>query len=134
MVKVYGTANSKAVRGAIAWFNEYNIEADFKNIEREGLTETELFMILQASEDGVQDILSTRSKVWQQKADCIEDLNLTQLTQLINENPSILKLPILLDRHKLQTGFRPDDIRIFLPRAFRKLERVMSSSQLSYEM
>ena len=55
--------------------------------------------------------------------DCdIEDLNLSEVIDLIQENPRILKSPILIDDKRLQVGYKEDDIRAFLPRSIRNVE------------
>ena len=52
----------------------------------------------------------------------IEDLSLSQVIDLIQENPRILKSPILIDEKRLQVGYKEDDIRAFLPRSIRNVE------------
>ncbi|MGC4440450.1 ArsC/Spx/MgsR family protein, partial [Streptococcus suis] len=52
----------------------------------------------------------------------IEDLSLSQVIDLIQENPRILKSPILIDDKRLQVGYKEDDIRAFLPRSIRDVE------------
>ena len=59
----------------------------------------------------------------QKQLDCdIEDLNLSEVIDLIQENPRILKSPILIDDKRLQVGYKEDDIRAFLPRSIRNVE------------
>ncbi|HFU1110902.1 TPA: ArsC/Spx/MgsR family protein, partial [Streptococcus pyogenes] len=38
------------------------------------------------------------------------------------DNPRILKSPILIDDKRLQVGYKEDDIRAFLPRSIRNIE------------
>ena len=44
------------------------------------------------------------------------------MIDLIQENPRILKSPILIDDKRLQVGYKEDDIRAFLPRSIRNVE------------
>jgi len=41
---------------------------------------------------------------------------------LIEENPSLLRRPIILDAKRMQIGFNEDEIRAFLPRSYRQQE------------
>ena len=52
----------------------------------------------------------------------MEDLSISTLIQLIEENPSLLRRPIILDGKRMQIGFNEDEIRAFLPRSYRKEE------------
>ena len=45
-----------------------------------------------------------------------------RLIHLIEENPSLLRRPIILDNKRMQIGFNEDEIRAFLPRSYRKQE------------
>ena len=42
--------------------------------------------------------------------------------KLIEENPSLLRRPIILDAKRMQIGFNEDEIRAFLPRSYRQQE------------
>ena len=44
----------------------------------------------------------------------------------IEENPSLLRRPIILDNKRMQIGFNEDEIRAFLPRSYRKQELRLS--------
>jgi len=41
---------------------------------------------------------------------------------LVQENPGLLRRPIMIDEKRLQVGFNEDEIRRFLPRDVRQLE------------
>ena len=45
----------------------------------------------------------------------------SELEQLIIENPSILRRPIIIDDNKIQVGYNDDDIRVFIPRELRNM-------------
>lgn len=52
----------------------------------------------------------------------IDELSVSEVVDLIQENPRILKSPILIDDKRLQVGYKEDDIRAFLPRSIRNIE------------
>lgn len=73
------------------------------------------------TKNGTEDIISTRSKVYQKLAIDLDDLKLEELLALIEQYPNLLKRPIIVDGDKLQVGYNEDDIRKFVPRNIRKV-------------
>ena len=47
---------------------------------------------------------------------------ISALIRLIEQNPSLLRGPIIIDNKRMQIGFNEDEIRAFLPRSYRKQE------------
>ena len=73
------------------------------------------------TEDGTEEIISTRSKVFQKLNMDLDELPLQDLLELVQENPGLLRRPIMIDEKRLQVGFNEDEIRL-LPRDVRQLE------------
>jgi regulatory protein spx len=86
------------------------------------LTADELQQILSLTENGTDDLISTRSKVFQKLDIDLDELSVRQLIELIELYPSLLRRPIILDEKRMQIGFNEDEIRTFLPRNYRKQE------------
>lgn len=86
----------------------------------EPLQRDEIKEILRLTDNGTEEIISTRSKAFQQLKPDLEKLSLQELLTLIEENPGILKRPIMLDDKRLQVGYNADEIRSFLPRSVRE--------------
>jgi regulatory protein spx len=101
---------------------EHEIPFVERNIFSEPLNITELKAILQMTEDGTEEIISTRSKVFQKLNIDLDDLPLKELLDLVQKNPGLLRRPIMIDEKRLQVGFNEDEIRRFLPREVRQLE------------
>lgn len=74
------------------------------------------------TEDGTDEIISTRSKVFQKLNVNLETMPLQELYQLINEHPGLLRCPIIIDEKRLQVGYNEDEIRRFLPRKVRTFQ------------
>ena len=72
------------------------------------LSKQELTSILAFTENGTDDIISTRSKIFQKLDVDVEDLSISALIRLIEENPSLLRRPIILDNKRMQIGFNED--------------------------
>ncbi|OJG11624.1 regulatory protein spx [Enterococcus asini] len=74
------------------------------------------------TEDGTEEIISTRSKVFQKLNIDLDELPLKELLDLVQANPGLLRRPIMIDEKRLQVGFNEDEIRRFLSREVRQLE------------
>ncbi len=119
MVILYTTASCSSCRKAKAWLEEHQIDYTEKNIVSNSLTVDELKSILRLTEDGATEIISTRSKTFQDLNINIEALSLNEFYKLIIEHPLMLRRPIMLDEKRLQIGFNDEEIRKFLPRSVR---------------
>jgi len=122
MVTLYTSPSCTSCRKAKVWLQTHEIDFTERNLFAEPLSIDEIKGILQMTEDGTEEIISTRSKAFQRLQLDIEDLSLNQLYDLISRDPSLLRRPILLDEKRLQVGYNEDEIRRFLPRKIRTLE------------
>jgi len=96
-----------------SWFDDQKIPYQSINILKHEITPDELKDMLNKSLDGTDDIISTRSKVFQERHINIDDMSVGELCQFIKENPTILKRPIIVDDKQIQVGYNSDDIEIF---------------------
>ncbi|HFJ6516254.1 TPA: transcriptional regulator SpxA [Enterococcus faecium] len=122
MLTLYTSPSCTSCRKARAWLQEHQIPFVERNIFSEPLNSSELKAILQMTEDGTEEIISTRSKVFQKLNMDLDDLPLQELLELVQNNPGLLRRQIMIDDKRLQVGFNEDEIRRFLPRDVRQLE------------
>lgn len=122
MVILYTTPSCTSCRKARAWLKEHNIPFTERNIFSEPLTKDEIKQILQMTEDGTEEIISKRSKAYQELNLDLDIIPMKELFDLIQEKPGLLRRPIILDNKRLQVGYNEDEIRRFLPREIRVLE------------
>lgn len=122
MVTLYTSPSCTSCRKARAWLKEHNIPYAERNIFSDPLSVDELKQILQMTEDGTEEIISTRSKVYQDLHVNIDDLSLKDLLDLVQRHPGLLRRPIIMDEKRLQVGYNEDEIRRFLPYEVRALE------------
>ncbi|MEE6675084.1 transcriptional regulator SpxA [Pediococcus acidilactici] len=122
MVNLYTSPSCTSCRKAKAWLEEHGIEYKERNIFSEPLSAAEIKQVLRLTENGTEEIVSRRSKVFQELDVDLDDLSLKQLIDLIEKNPGLLRRPILVDDKRLQVGYNEDEIRRFLPRKVRQLE------------
>ena len=122
MVTLYTSPSCTSCRKARAWLEEHNIPFEERNIFSNPLNVDEIKQILQMTEDGTEDIISKRSKIFQDLDIDLDELPLQKLYTLIQKNPGLLRRPIMMDSKRLQVGYNEDEIRRFLPRDVRALE------------
>lgn len=122
MVTLYTSPSCTSCRKAKAWLEEHEIPYAERNIFSEPLSIEEIKEILRMTEDGTDEIISTRSKIFQKLNVDLETLPLQNLFELIQNNPGLLRRPIIMDEKRLQVGYNEDEIRRFLPRKVRTFQ------------
>ena len=122
MIKIYTSPSCSSCRKAKKFFQDENIPYQEKNIFVTDLSDEELRDILSKSENGTEDIISTKSKIIKEGGVDVEDMTINELIKFIRNNPSILKRPIMVDDSKIQVGYNEEEIRVFIPHARRVAE------------
>ncbi len=120
VVTLFSSPSCTSCRKAKSWLENHNIEYEERNIFSEPLTIKEIQRILSITEQGTEDIISFRSKTFQKLNINLDELSMKNLYKIIQDNPGMLKRPILIDDKRLQVGYNVDEIRRFLPREVRE--------------
>ena len=89
MVTLFLSPSCTSCRKARAWLTNHEVAFDEHNIITSPLTHDELMKILSYTENGTEDIISTRSKVFQKLNIDVDDLTIKELIQLISECKSV---------------------------------------------
>ena len=121
MLKIYTSPSCASCRKAVAFLKEQKIAYTEKNIMTSVLNEEELKDILAKSENGTDDIISKRSKVFKEKNLDVDNMTIKELINFIRENPTILKRPIIVNDRLIQVGYNSEEIRTFIPRELRSI-------------
>lgn len=121
MIRIYTAPSCASCRKVKNWLNDNQIPYVEKNIFSTLLRTEELRELLERSENGTDDIISKRSKIIKENKVDIDDMSINQLISFIQENPSILKRPIMIDERRFQVGYNAEEIRAFIPRELRRL-------------
>ena len=122
MVDLYVSPSCTSCRKAKQWLEQHNIPYKERNIISDPLNREEIIHVLRMTEEGTEEIVSTRSKAFQELNIDLDDISMNELIDLIEKNPSLLRRPIILDDRRMQVGYNEDEIRRFLPRQVRRLE------------
>ncbi|EHO49483.1 Spx/MgsR family RNA polymerase-binding regulatory protein [Lentilactobacillus kisonensis] len=120
MLNLLVAPSSSSSRQARQWLIDHGIEFKERNIARRPLNADEIKKLLRLTENGTQDLISTRCQTYHQLKVNLDDLTVSQLVDLMVENPDLIRRPLLFNDEQLQVGFSEDDIRSFLPREVRR--------------
>ncbi len=143
MITIYTTSSCSSCRKAKKWMDEFKIPYKEVNLFVRHLSREELMDILQRTENGMEDIVSTRSNVIQNGKINFDALTMNEAIEFLLENPSAIRRPIIIDDRHFQVGYNEDEIRAFIPKELRDIccdicdERgdcpVHNQAEVSYE-
>ncbi|KRM69721.1 MULTISPECIES: transcriptional regulator Spx [Apilactobacillus] len=130
MLNLYVAPSSASSRKARAWLKAHNIAFKERNINSNPLNVDEIKQILRLTENGSEDIISTRSNIFKKLNLDLDELSLSELVDLVVKYPDLIKRPIIFDDKRLEIGYNEEEIRRFLPRSVREAELRELESQL----
>lgn len=112
MLKVYSSYNCSSCKKSMAWLRENGIGFEEFNFFSRTLTEDEIRNMLKYAKNGFEDVISERSKVYENNKEEIQNMSTKTLINFIIDNPAILKRPIIVD-HVMETmlvGYNENDM------------------------
>ena len=121
MITIYTTPSCSSCRKAKKWLDDHKVSYEEKNLFNHRITDEDIDSMLEHAENGFDDIISTRSKIFKEQQLEVDDMSIRQLKDFIIENPSVLKRPIIVDEKRMQVGYNDEEIRIFIPKKLRDL-------------
>ncbi|SER94974.1 transcriptional regulator SpxA [Salipaludibacillus aurantiacus] len=133
MVTLFTSPSCTSCRKAKAWLEEHGIDFEERNLFSDPLSVEEVKQVIRMTEDGTDEIISTRSKVFQELDVELDSMPLQQLFQLISDHPGLLRRPIILDEKRIQVGYNEAEIRRFLPRKVRTFQLQEATKRLVNE-
>ncbi|MSC10850.1 Spx/MgsR family RNA polymerase-binding regulatory protein, partial [Lactobacillus rhamnosus] len=113
MIKLYTSGSSKSSREARAWLEANGLPFQEISLSKQGISKEQILELLARSEDGVDSLVSRRSKAFQALDIDFDALSLKQAVDLLAEKPAILRRPIIVDERRLLFGFNQDSVRVF---------------------
>ena len=109
MIILYTSPGCASCRKAKQWLKDNQLPFVEKNIFTTMLKEDEIKYLLSRCENGTEDIISVRSKAFQQLGCDIDDLSVSALVDIVRKSPSILKRPIMISEKSMVVGYDDDD-------------------------
>jgi Spx/MgsR family transcriptional regulator len=104
---LYGISNCDTVKKAKSWLEENNLDYHFHDFRKQGLESA----IIQdwLSQIDWQKLLNKRSTTWRNiDAKTQQSVNAENIIQLLVENPSLIKRPVLKVNGIINIGFNAD--------------------------
>jgi arsenate reductase len=103
-VTLYGIPNCDTIRKARAWLTDHGIDHDFHDYRKQG-ADRDLLQSM-AHQLGWEAMLNRRGTTWRKLPEAAKAQVDKQLAlQLMQDNPAIIKRPILAHRNHLHLGF-----------------------------
>lgn len=132
MVTLYSSPSCTSCRKAKQWLVDHNLPFIERNLNKEPLRAEDVKAMLRLTEDGTEELISTRSKIFSELTIDLDDMSINKLINLIVMYPSLLKRPIILDDQRMQIGYNDDEIRRFLPREVRQRELIRATFKADF--
>ena len=121
MIKILVSPSCASCRKVRKWFDDNKIPYEMVNIFSDALKREDIKEAITKSENGTDDIISTRSKVFQDSGKNFDDMTVSELIDFVLANPSVLKRPIIIDDKNMQIGYDAEEIDAFKKNTLRKL-------------
>ncbi|MEH7314023.1 transcriptional regulator SpxA [Priestia megaterium] len=128
MITLYTTTSCSSCRKAKSWLEKNELNYIERNISYDPLTIEEIKSILRMTEEGTDQIISTKSKIFQELNVDLDTLPLQDIYPLLRSHPTMLKRPIIQDEKRLQVGYHEEEIRTFIPRRLRTFSSIEHSA------
>ncbi len=108
MIKLYGIANCDSIKKARKWLKDNGLEYEFHDYKKLGVPEEELRSWVKNK--GWEILLNKRGTTWR-KLDEKSRLSVNEISaiQIMQNNPSIIKRPVLSHSKILLIGFSIDE-------------------------
>jgi Spx/MgsR family transcriptional regulator len=92
-------------RKAKAWLAENGVDYEERHLFKNPPTPEELMEIIKMTTNGLEEILSTRSQRFKNLDVDINEMTVSELLEMLSEEPQLLKRPILTDGEHLIVGY-----------------------------
>ena len=108
MTILYGIANCDTVRKARNWLTSHNVDYQFHDFRKDGLTARQLKHW--ATVVGWETLLNRRGQTWRKLQDKKKaDINEASALQLMQAEPTLIKRPVLEVNSQVHVGFKVAD-------------------------
>lgn len=110
LITIYGIKNCDTMKKAMKWLDKNGIAYDFHNYKKDGIDKNALEHALE--QHGLNVVINKRGTTWQQLSDHVKDsVNESNIIALAEQNPSLLKRPLLMIGDTAIVGFNEQEYR-----------------------
>lgn len=121
MIKIYYRGSCGSSHRALDWFKKYNINVQKLRISE--INRDDLLKLLQHSSEGIKDIVKNPVMCCTEVKNSLkfmEQLSFNEALDFLILHPHVLQTPIIMDDPKHFIGYNGDEIRVFLPKEYRR--------------
>ena len=93
------------------WLAAHSVDVEERHLFRDTPTKAELLSLLSMTTDGLDELLAMRSSTFKSLNVDIEKMPLSDVVELLIQNPRLLRRPILTDGQSLVVGYNPEKLR-----------------------
>lgn len=105
---LYGISNCDTVRKARKWLSERNVDHQYHDFRKDGLDQETVKNWLDSV--GMDVLLNKRGTTWRKLPEEEKtDLSDQRLIQLLVDNPTLIKRPVLITDQQILVGFKEAD-------------------------
>ena len=113
MIKIYGIPNCDTMKKARKWLENNNVEYEFHDYKKQGVPEANLKKWVKSA--GWEVVLNKRGTTWRKLPDDIKDnIDEASSIQVMLDNPSAIKRPVLESGKTILVGFKEDEYETLL--------------------
>lgn len=121
MLKIYTISSNQETKEAERWLYAHKVKFIEVDLLKELVSTEEILRIVSLTEHGVEEIIETETRPYTRLNLNFKDLKLEGFMELLEENATLLKVPLMLDEKQLQIGFDEDKMQRFLEKPSKKV-------------
>lgn len=121
MLKIYTISSNQETKEAERWLYVHKVKFIEVDLLKELVSTEEILRIVSLTEHGVEEIVETETRAYTRLNLNFKDLKLEDFMELLEENATLLKVPLMLDEKQLQIGFDEDKMQRFLEKPSKKV-------------
>ncbi|MFK4944062.1 Spx/MgsR family RNA polymerase-binding regulatory protein [Lactococcus garvieae] len=121
MLKIYTISSNQETKEAERWLYAHKVKFIEVDLLKEQVSTEEILRIVSLTEHGVEEIVETETRAYTRLNLNFKDLKLEDFMELLEENATLLKVPLMLDEKQLQIGFDEDKMQRFLEKPSKKV-------------
>lgn len=108
MSDIYGIKNCDTMKKALKWLDDHNVDYTFHNYKKGGFDKG---VVKQAiDEHGWEIVINKRGTTWKQLPPTVQkNMDAHKALEIAEDNPSIIKRPLLVRLGNTYIGFNPKD-------------------------
>ncbi len=107
----YTYPSCTSCRKTKAWLKQNHVDYEERHLFKETPDIDELLNIIKLTREGIKEILATRSETFKNLNVNIDELKVSEVLQLLHDEPRLLRRPILTDGEKLVIGFNKSGLQ-----------------------